>query len=73
MRIGIIGAGGGVVAVGGTHVRVVPGEMRAPNELELPASAFANGAGNPAARAFMDFLLGAEAQQIARRYGYASE
>lgn len=43
--------GGGVVSVGDTHVRVVPGEMRAPNELELPESAFTNGAGTPGSTA----------------------
>ena len=37
--------GGGVVSVGDTHVRVVPGSVPTPNELQLPRSAFDNGAG----------------------------
>ncbi|MDJ0790749.1 MAG: ATP-binding protein [Acidimicrobiia bacterium] len=39
--------GGGIVSVGETHVRVVPGSVRTPNVLELPPSAFGNGAGRP--------------------------
>jgi molybdate transport system substrate-binding protein len=31
------------------------------------------GSTNPAALAFVDFLLGDEAQQIARRYGYGTD
>ena len=41
--------GGGMVSVGRTHVRVAPGEMSRPNELELPEDAFANGAVEPGA------------------------
>jgi transitional endoplasmic reticulum ATPase len=41
--------GGGMVSVGRTHVRVAPGEMPRPNELELPEDAFANGAVEPGA------------------------
>ena len=37
--------GGGVVKVGKTHVRVTPAEMSRLNELEIPPSAFGNGAG----------------------------
>ncbi|VAV91871.1 Cell division protein FtsH [hydrothermal vent metagenome] len=39
--------GGGVVKVGKTHVRVAPAEMSRLNELEIPQSAFDNGAGAP--------------------------
>lgn len=37
--------GGGVLKVGATHVRVTPGEMTRLNEIEIPQSAFDNGAG----------------------------
>jgi transitional endoplasmic reticulum ATPase len=38
--------GGGIVRVGDTHVRVVPGQVPRTNELHLPPSAFHNGAGS---------------------------
>jgi len=37
--------GGGIVSVGDTHVRVVPAQVPRTNELQLPQSAFGNGAG----------------------------
>lgn len=37
--------GGGIVRVGETHVRVVPAQVRSTNDLQLPLSAFGNGAG----------------------------
>ena len=37
--------GGGIVKVGATHVRVVPADVRIPNELLAPPDAFTNGAG----------------------------
>lgn len=39
--------GGGIARVGNTHVRVLPGDVRSPNELLLPMFAFSNGAGEP--------------------------
>jgi SpoVK/Ycf46/Vps4 family AAA+-type ATPase len=37
--------GGGIVAVGDTHVRVVPAEVAVPNELQISTDAVVNGAG----------------------------
>lgn len=37
--------GGGIVKVGVTHLRVVPADVRIPNELLAPPDAFTNGAG----------------------------
>ena len=39
--------GGGILSVGDTFVKVVPGDVPVANELHLPPSAFANGAGRP--------------------------
>lgn len=56
--------GGGIVSVGDTHVRVMPGEMRVANELALPPYAFENGAGAPGSTVDVSRVVAPAANRI---------